>query len=143
MTGYQWTHLARAQRASETRTLVEAMRDDFMLWAFCVWCGHARLFEAKVIRAEVKEPLNILDELERRLVCKSCKTEGVKLIPTDRTWVARDRMGFGMRDGPPDYKPGSDCPCGQTPTHLYKGVAYCQKCFDARTEGKPPTRVTE
>lgn len=89
--------LARARRASEAASLRDASQRDLAIWVFCVWCGHAHITEPHYLAGLVKEPPNMLDELERRLTCHTCNRKGVKLIPTDRTTVSFERMG-GARD---------------------------------------------
>ena len=71
------TYLTRARRAAETTAIREAERDGFTIWVFCVWCAHATLANARWLVAQVKDPPNLLDELERRLKCDACGRHGV------------------------------------------------------------------
>lgn len=89
--------LLRARRAELASTITECDRNGFMLWVFCVWCGNTRSMEACILVAQVKEPPNMIDELERRLRCEKCHRLGVRLLPTDRTSVSFDRMGISAR----------------------------------------------
>jgi len=88
----QEQQIARAQRAAVITTLQEAARERFSIWVFCPWCGHSHLADAQWLTNQVKDPPNMLDELEKRLRCGSCRRWGAKLIPTDRTMVSFDRF---------------------------------------------------
>lgn len=91
--------LARARRAELVTTITDLDHYDLKTWVFCVWCGYAHLTEPRWLVAQVKDPPNLLDELERRLRCSKCGNFGVRIIPTDRTMVSFDRMGTCRRDG--------------------------------------------
>ena len=86
------SQIARARRAAEADSIRAADKADLAIWVFCVWCGHAQLAEGRWLVAQVKDPPNLLDELERRLRCYSCHRHGVRLIPTDRTLASFERM---------------------------------------------------
>jgi hypothetical protein len=90
--------VARAQRAALAQTIIECDRAGFAIWLFCPWCGHSRLAETRWLVAQVKDPPNMLDELEKRLTCDKCRRRGVRLIPTDRTMASFDRMGASQRN---------------------------------------------
>jgi len=92
------TQLLRARRAEVARTISECDAARFVVWVFCVWCGNARMMEPRFLVAQIKDPPNLLEQLEKRLCCEKCRRHGVRLIPTDRTSVSFDRMGGAVRD---------------------------------------------
>jgi hypothetical protein len=62
------------------------------IWAFCVWCGHAQLFDGMWLTAQAKSQTAPLVEIEARLKCMKCERHGVRLILTPRTMVGFDKM---------------------------------------------------
>lgn len=91
--------LARARRVALIRTITELDHYDVKVWIFCVWCGHADMTEPRWLIAQVKDPSNLIEELEQRLRCQKCRRFGARIIPTDRTHASFDRMGASRRDG--------------------------------------------
>lgn len=99
----------------------------FLMWAFCPWCGRASLVSPRLLVALVKDPPNLLDELEKRLRCQSCKQQGVKLVPTDRTEISFDPMGVNEKNTT------KRCACGWYATRYHGGTVYCARCFEQQT----------
>lgn len=65
------------------------------IWAFCVWCGHAQLFDGMWLTAQAKNKTAPLVEIETRLKCSKCQRHGVRLIPTPRTMMSFDKeLGY-------------------------------------------------
>ena len=114
----------RAKRAAETQSIHECDRDSFLLWAFCPWCAHCSLHSPRLLVALVKDPPNLLDELERRLRCNSCGRHGVKLVPSDRTEISFDPMGAHEKNT------SERCSCGWYATRRHEGDMYCARCFE-------------
>ena len=119
------TSLIRAKRAAEAQSIRDCQRDGFLLWAFCPWCGKASLHSPQLLVALVKQPTDLLDELERRLRCRSCRQQGVKLVPSDRTERSFDYMGANEKNT------SKRCACGWYGTRYHGGAIYCARCFEA------------
>ena len=64
------------------------------IWAFCLYCAHASLFDPAHLRLRLKDGDDELSAVAQRLRCSQCRRKGVKLIPTPRTMVSFDRMGL-------------------------------------------------
>lgn len=60
-------------------TLRDAARARRMLWAFCLWCGHAGHLDPWKTALAAKRDMSF-DELARRLTCNRCKARGKSLV---------------------------------------------------------------
>jgi hypothetical protein len=80
---------------NEPTKLREVIAADLTIWAFCVYCSHASLFDPLHLRVKIKgSDEDALGVIAERFRCTSCKRKGVKLIPTPRTMVSFDKTGL-------------------------------------------------
>jgi transposase-like protein len=76
-------------------TIDATCKADMTLWAFCLYCAHAALFDPHHLRSKVKGGDDRLETVAARFKCNLCKRRSVLLVPTPRTMISFDKMGLG------------------------------------------------